>query len=263
MPASKLDKVEIMRAPYTLLWALLAFQAGYINTFGFLTSGRYVSHVTGLSTQIGHSLVSDEFIGVVQLLSFVIAFIAGAFVSGLFTSARQDQKKVPRFALSAALMPMILGVLLVLGVAGVFGPFGDETWMLRNYGLVLALMFASGLQNGCFSVLTQNQIRTTHMTGTSTDYGVELARLWMGGLPSDERRAVSEANRTRLILLVSFAVGALVAGAMSAHTGHLSLIIPLFTSIVSWTTMIKIQRKITYLTLKEMKSRATPQTSRV
>jgi uncharacterized membrane protein YoaK (UPF0700 family) len=43
----RLEKHEFVKSPYLLLWSLLGFQAGYINAFGFLACGRYVSHLTG------------------------------------------------------------------------------------------------------------------------------------------------------------------------------------------------------------------------
>jgi uncharacterized membrane protein YoaK (UPF0700 family) len=39
-----------------LLWLLSAFKAGFINSSGFLLSGKYVSHVTGFGTQVGMAM---------------------------------------------------------------------------------------------------------------------------------------------------------------------------------------------------------------
>ena len=46
------------------LWLLSAFKAGFINSAGFLISGKFVSHVTGFGTQVGIAMGhSDYFFG--------------------------------------------------------------------------------------------------------------------------------------------------------------------------------------------------------
>lgn len=240
-----LEREELVQPSYTWLWSLLGFQAGYINTFGLLACGKYVSHITGFGTQIGNALFLRDFEMAFQLLVFPLAFIFGAFFSSFFTSARIERSKRPLYSFIALLLPCVLSVLIFMGLRGVFGPFGDETILGRDFALLLGLAFVSGAQNGCFAVMTRGAIRTTHLTGLGTDFGTDLARLWFGKLEAEERRLTQMANRARLSILFAFAFGAVIAALSSHQFGYSALILPALTSLMVFFLILKVQRFLT------------------
>lgn len=228
----RLDREEFVEKRYIPIWAVLAFQAGFINAFGFLACGRYVSHVTGFGTQIGIALGQKNPWFGFELLGFPFFFILGAFFSGLLTAARIERGLRPRFDLVTLLLPTTILALTTLGIFGLFGPFEEQLVLARDFVLLFSLSFVCGMQNGCFATLTKGQIRTTHLTGISTDIGTDLARVWFGKLDPIERSITKKVNLSRIITLVCFASGSILSALVSEHIGYVALCVPALTSIV-------------------------------
>lgn len=227
----RLEREDFVQSPYITLWSLLGFQAGFINAFGFLACGRYVSHVTGVGTQIGIGLATNGVPFAIELLGFPIFFILGSFSGGLITSARIERGLKPRFDVVTAVIPALIAVLMVLGSLGLFGPFGEELLEVRDFILLYLLSYVCGLQNGCFAVLTKGQIRTTHLTGISTDIGTDLARIWFGKLGAKELELTQRVNFSRIATFLSFGLGSVLSVYFSQRWEYASLAFPLLSSI--------------------------------
>jgi len=235
----RLERESFLTYPLIALWSLLGFQAGFINSFGFLACGRFVSHVTGFGTQIGVALGGQNYALAVELIGFPLSFIFGSAVSGFWTSARLDRHLKPRYELVTALLPLGLLAAMLVGFHGDFGAFGQAD---AQIGLLLlfVLSFLCGMQNGCFATVTKGQIRTTHLTGISTDIGTDLARLFFGRLAGPERELVLRANISRCLTFTGFACGSILSVLASQHLEYLALAVPVFTSSIAYLTVMKI-----------------------
>jgi uncharacterized membrane protein YoaK (UPF0700 family) len=233
----RLEREEFVKSPYLLLWSLLGFQAGYVNAFGFLACGRYVSHLTGFGTQIGVALANNSLFFSLELLGFPFFFILGSFLSGFITAARIERGLKPRFDIAMASVPTLILLLWIVGFYGWFGAFGEELIRTRDFILLFLLSFVCGVQNGCFSVLTKGQIRTTHLTGISTDIGTDLARIWFGRLPSKELELTARVNFSRFATFISFSIGSVASVLASNKLLYHSLVVPLITSIIVFASV--------------------------
>lgn len=228
----RLERDDFFKAPILLLWILLGFQAGFINSFGFLACGRYVSHVTGFGTQIGMALGDNNFWLAVELLGFPLSFIFGAFFSGVFTTARFERGLIPRYDLMTIVLPVLIFLVGVLGWKGMFGEFGEPLLAAHDFVLLFSLSFACGLQNGCFATMTKGMIRTTHLTGISTDIGSDMARLFFGKQSKADRKFLLLLNGSRISTFVAFAVGSIFSVITTEHIHYTALVIPFFSSLV-------------------------------
>lgn len=227
----RLEREDFVKPRYMYLWALLAFQAGYLNAFGFLACGRYISHVTGVGTQLGVSIAESKFLLMLELMGFPAFFILGSFLSGVLTIAGIEQGSRPRYDIVTRLLPVLILALLLLGVAGSFGPFGEQLVLPRDVALLYLLSMICGMQNGCFATLTRGQIRTTHLTGISTDIGTDLSRLWFGKLQGKELELTRLTNLTRFKTVIAFSLGSIASVLVSQRMEYGSLIVPLLTSV--------------------------------
>lgn len=236
----RLEREDFVQTNYIFLWAMLGFQAGFINAFGFLACGRYVSHVTGFGTQIGSAIAMQNFWLAIELFGFPISFILGAFTSSFFTTARLEQRLVPRYGLVTALLPGIIFLLWALGFFNVFGPFGEMVLDGRHFILLFFLSFVCGMQNGCFATLTKGQIRTTHLTGISTDIGTDFARMWFGKLSPSEYELTRKTNISRIVTFSAFATGSIISVIVTQFAGYTALFIPLITAVITYLTIRKI-----------------------
>ncbi len=228
----RLQPQDIVKNRLIGLWSLLAFQAGFINSIGFLACQRYVSHVTGFGTQMGMIAGEGKYLLALEMLSAPAAFVFGAWFNGWLTVARQSRGLVPRYDWVTLLMPLGLATLLVAGEQGAFGRFGEPLLLARDFVFLSSLSFLCGMQNACFATLTKGQIRTTHLTGISTDFGTDLALTLSGNLPEAELSMARKRNFMRASTFLSFSVGALVSAIVDAHLEYWSLAIPTATALV-------------------------------
>ena len=65
-----------------------------------------------------------------------------------------------------------------------------------------------GLQNALVSVISGSVIRTTHLTGTFTDLGIELAQLF--SKENKDHSLMISRIKLRLVIIVFFMTGALI-----------------------------------------------------
>ncbi|MEN9723892.1 MAG: hypothetical protein RJB38_1878 [Pseudomonadota bacterium] len=240
----RLDREDFVKSRYVSLWSALGFQAGFLNAFGFLACGRYVSHVTGVGTQMGIALGEGRPWFALELLGFPLSFIFGSFLSSLVTSARIERGLRPHYERISLLLPITILALLVFGSSGYFGPFGEQLIQTRDFLLLFLLSMVCGMQNGCFATLTRGQIRTTHLTGISTDIGTDLARLWFGKLEGKEYRLTRRTNFSRIATFVAFACGSIVSVKLSQQLRYGALVVPLLTSLVSWFVVQLISHRL-------------------
>lgn len=243
----RISRPDLVRRPYLTLWSILAFQAGFINAFGFIACGRYVSHVTGFGTQIGVALAEHRVFQAFELLGFPLSFIFGAFVNGALTAARLERGLRPRFDRVTLILPAMIFAIWFLGRDGDFGAFSEPLLLPRDFMLLFALSFVCGMQNACFAVITHGQIRTTHLTGISTDIGTDTARLWFGQLKPEEYALTLRTNISRITTLLTFTSGSVVSIWISQRWEYDALLLPgtlaviVFVLVQLWTREIELK----------------------
>ncbi|MEZ4814279.1 MAG: YoaK family protein [Bdellovibrionota bacterium] len=240
----RLEREDFLRSRYIVLWALLGFQAGFINSFGFFACGRFVSHVTGMGTQVGLALGERNWLLSLELMLIPIFFILGSFLNGVFTSAKIDKNLKPNYDRIMLIMPIVLFLIVLLGAKGLLSDLSTSTVSQGSLFLAFLLSALCGLQNACFATLTKGQIRTTHLTGMSTDFGTDLARSFFGRLSPFEAKMLRRINFSRFATFVSFAFGAVISVSVSSHYFYLALAIPAIFSLAVYFAVSKITRQI-------------------
>ncbi len=230
-PLLRLERTDFVKTRFLALWSVLGFQAGYINAFGFLACGRYVSHVTGFGTQIGMALGNQNLLLAIEMLGFPLSFILGSFTNGFFTIARIEQGGRPQYKFILGLVLVLLLFCVGIGVSGIAGAFGEPLEYAHDFILPLTLSFVCGLQNACFATMTRGQIRTTHLTGIATDIGTDLSRVFFGKLESGEKLLTKRTNHTRLATFVAFAFGSIVSVLSTQKLDFFALLVPVVTSL--------------------------------
>jgi uncharacterized membrane protein YoaK (UPF0700 family) len=189
----------------------LAFVAGAINAGGFLAVRQYTSHVTGMVSSLADNLALGELALVVDAAVGVLAFLLGAMVCALLVNYARRRRMASEYAL-----PLMLEAALIL----LFGLMGARLatfeGLLLPFTIVL-LCFVMGLQNALVTKLSGGVVRTTHLTGTVTDLGIELGRLLYWNRDRDAPRFV-RADRDRIVVLAGL-LAAFLAGAITGAFG--------------------------------------------
>jgi len=193
-----------------LHWFMLSFSGGCINAGGFLATGKFVTHVTGFATLFGVSITNGEAIAAIGILSVPLFFLIGSFIAGLLIDRPLFQGKHPHFDWVMGLSALCLFLAAGGGEMLLFGKFSEVVGLKQNYFLLVLLCLASGLQNGAITSSSGRSVRTTHLTGLTTDLGLGLARTLTFDLKKNIFQKEARANYLRLGSILSFIIGSAV-----------------------------------------------------
>ena len=208
------------------LGIILAFVAGAVNAGGFVAVGRYTSHMTGIVSSIGNSLALHETSATLYAVGFILAFMGGAATCSFIVNHARQHHWHSEFA-SALMLEAIL--LLIFGLSA-SGFLPGLTFSL-NFTIAL-LCYLMGLQNAVISKISHSVIRTTHVTGISTDIGIELGRYLFRFLKGADIPVHYERIHILLSLLLSFLSGSIL-GALSFPTIGFATVIPLALLLIA------------------------------
>jgi uncharacterized membrane protein YoaK (UPF0700 family) len=204
----------------------LAMAAGTINVGGFLAFGRFVSHVTGFATLFGGESSSGRWVEAFELLSVPIFFLLGSMLSAYLIDRKRHQGHKPDLHWAMWIVTLNLGVASWLGAHDFFSAFGGGLDLTRDYLLLALLSLASGTMNGLITSASSGALRSTHLTGTTTDLGLGLVRVMFPN--NDSRRHLREvrANWLRVGTIAFFVTGSLLGGLFFRHKGYHGFFLP-------------------------------------
>jgi uncharacterized membrane protein YoaK (UPF0700 family) len=204
----------------TRLGVTLAFVAGAANAGGFLAVGQYTSHMTGVVSSIADSLVLGNITLALVGVAMLMAFLAGAMSTALLVNWG-----IRRALQSAYGLPLLLESVLLL-IFGVFGGAMNIAAHLFAPLTVLLLCFMMGLQNAVITKISRAEIRTTHVTGLLTDFGIELGKLLYINRTAQKTPVRANPDKLKLQgkLITGFLGGALVGATGFKHVGFVTTV---------------------------------------
>lgn len=184
------------------LASLLGVTAGFVNAAGFLAFSVLTTNVTGHAALFAERLAMQDWKTARVVALWMFLFLAGAFISSLVVSrvGRND-----RFSYA---LPIIIEI-LILNCIAFSGSIYDGSLIAKEI-YAGSLLFAMGMQNSLVSIVSGSVVRTTHLTGTFTDLGIELAQL-ISKRMHDAKSVLSRIS-LRMTIILFFLTGA-VSGA--------------------------------------------------
>jgi len=219
-----------------VLAMVLALAAGIVNAAGFFAVGTYTSHVTGNVSRIGDELAKGNREVAFGAFLLVLSFVLGAMSASLFA---EGAKRLGRARYATALVTEAALLTAFTLVSAAWDP--RPGWV--DLVLTGSLCFAMGMQNALVTRISGAVVRTTHLTGMSTDIGIELAHLvfWL----REEGRGKGVSGRLRLLFGVwrnpefgklvlhlsifsAFGTGAIVGPLLYLRHAHLTMLLPGF-----------------------------------
>ena len=147
------------------LGTLTAFTAGTINIASLLIFLSFTSNVTGHYAIFAAEISKGNWTQVTVVGAWIFLFFFGGFVANLSVINFNKSKYF------AHAFPLILEILCLLTV-GIYGQFFYQKTLGETEALVAFMLFATGLQNGLTASISNFSVKTTHLTGTTTDLGI-------------------------------------------------------------------------------------------
>lgn len=207
------------------IWLTMAFQAGAINTGGYLACHRFVSHVTGFGTLVGEETALGNFKNAFGMAAVPAFFIGGAMLSAFLVDRRIQTGRAPLYPVVMFLIQALCFSVTAAGNLGYFGEFG-AAFIGRDHLLLAALCLACGLLNATVTSAFGAIIRTTHLTGITTDLAIGLVRVVTHSHKIQPRTNEIRANWARLAIISAFILGSFVSALAYNHAQYWGFLIP-------------------------------------
>jgi len=186
------------------LGTLTAFTAGTINIASLLIFLSFTSNVTGHYAIFAAEISQGNWTQVAVVASWIFLFFFGGFVANL--SVINFNKKSKYFAHA---FPIILEILCLLSV-GIYGQFYYQKTLGETEALVALMLFATGLQNGLTASISNFSVKTTHLTGTTTDLGI-LASMFTQKKFRKNPELIARA-KLLMSIMAAYVLGAIFSG---------------------------------------------------
>lgn len=152
------------------LGRILAVIAGFINAGGFFIVQQYTSHMTGIASLAADNVALGNYYEAFLMLFYVGCFVGGATATTVITLTSKKYMLHSQYAISLVFEALILLFLLALNLSEA----GVHFLVVETIAMLCFLM---GLQNALITKISLASIRTTHITGMSTDLGMEIGRI--------------------------------------------------------------------------------------
>jgi len=251
----------------------LSWIGGYVNIVLLLSCGTFASHMTGNATRFGEVLVMRDWQQVAQFGLLLVSFWLGALSSAFMTEWAQRSGVRSKYVLPMAVEGVLLSVLawLVYWHTHAGAAIASSTLLIHSMANLAG--FAMGLQNATITEISGAVIRTTHLTGVITDFGLEGVRFLNWYLDRAQGRWWARSGRVlrisqrhptaqRLFLLFavfwSFIIGAAMGTFGYLHYPALALLLPVafigWIILMDWWKPIAGVRELDLLSDPELKA---------
>ena len=208
-------------------WYLLSFLSGNVNAGGLLAAGSFVTHLTGFATLFGLKAAVGAWGPALGILSVPAFFLMGAMASAYLVDYRFRKGLKPHYDWVMGAVSVCLLFVAIAGHLNMFGSFSGLLRLRQDYIFLVLLCLASGLQNAAITTASGASVRTTHLTGITTDLGIGLVRAWSSrsSIHPEHLREV-RANWLRIGTIVSFTCGSAVGAALFFRLNFLGFLLP-------------------------------------
>jgi uncharacterized membrane protein YoaK (UPF0700 family) len=213
-----------------LIWLILAFQGGAINVLGLMAGQHIVSHVTGIVTNFGLYLAQGNIRNAMYILVIPIFFLLGCMISGYLVDINIKLGKKPKYYLTFGIIFFLLLIIVTLNQFSFFDKTNDSFEGWRDIILISILCFVCGIQNATITTVSKSVIRTTHLTGITTDLGVGIVRLLHRKIIPDTDGSEIKINFIRLGIIISFSLGATSGGLIFNLYSYQAFFLPIIIS---------------------------------
>jgi uncharacterized membrane protein YoaK (UPF0700 family) len=193
----------------------LALVAGYVDAYGLLALGTYVSFMSGNTTQTGALAGQGRLAAALPSALAIVCFVGGSFAGTWLTQSGRRHARRLLFGVVSTLLAVVIG-LTQLGVS-------DAAAGIATLGL------AMGMVNTTLSRIGGEPVSLTFVTGDLNRIGSHLA-LAVKRAPLPDAGGPWDTHLRRVGVLASawtgFLVGAALSGAATPYLGEHALLPP-------------------------------------
>jgi uncharacterized membrane protein YoaK (UPF0700 family) len=153
------------------LGSLTAFAAGMVNIGSLMIFFAFSSNVTGHYAILASEIVKGNIYQVAVVFAWIFLFFFGSFTSNYIVIHTKKQ-----YTLIGHSIPLILEISCLL-IVGIYGQYFYQETLTETEALLCLMLFAMGLQNGLTASISNSKVKSTHLTGATTDLGMLMSML--------------------------------------------------------------------------------------
>ncbi len=200
---------------HIILGSLTSFTAGAVNVASFMLFFSFTSNVTGHYAVLAAEIVKGNFYQVGVVFTWIFLFFMGGFTSNLVLVHFMNRKRTHL----AHALPIMIEIICIASV-GIYGQLFYKETLTETEVLLSLLIFAMGIQNGFSASISNFAVKTTHLTGITTDLGILFAMFTQKQFR--ENRELR--GKARLLTFIStfYTAGAMTSAVAQVHLGFRS-----------------------------------------
>lgn len=195
---------------------VLSAAAGFVNAAGLVAFSVLTTNITGHAAALATDASLGDWEGVRLAAWCLFLFFAGALLSASYINFKGRNK---RFAYT---LPLLVEVAILVYVALYAHRY--DAGLAPRASFAGSLLFAMGMQNALVTMVSRSVVRTTHLTGMVTDFGIAVADALR------RRFRMGRMLRQRLLLHISiiffFCFGGMVGVFFFMELHYYSFLIP-------------------------------------
>lgn len=230
---------------------LTAFSAGMVNVISVIVFFAFTSNITGHYAIFAQEIAKGNWFQAAVVILWIMLFFFGSFTSNFVII--HGNKYIGRYLSHA--IPIILEIICLLVVGVYLQGYYTESLQETEF-LVGLLLFAMGLQNGLTASISNSAVKTTHLTGLTTDLAIALSMITKKHFRKDEK--VVEKIQLLSSIMFFYVLGGVITGVLyNTIQNYTFYIVCFFLTIIIFydyykLTILKYNHK-KFFTLKQDK----------
>ena len=226
------EKYTLTSPTVMILASLFAMNSGYLNGLGLYGIARAVSSsstptlavaaVTSAYTNMALQIARGDWKFITMIpFRLIVSYLMGSFVTGyLVASPPSSPYEIQTYPASAVLA---MGTMALFLVSSMLSSSGHDV----SLSIFYLLTFVNGLQNALTSIYSNNQIRSAHYSGMTSDTGTFLGQYLHRRITSGEPKndLLPKVYRNS-ILSASFVIGGILSYWVSQYSASGQVVLP-------------------------------------
>jgi uncharacterized membrane protein YoaK (UPF0700 family) len=203
---------------------MYACTAGMVNVSSLVLFFSFTSNVTGHYAILANEIANGNLFKIMIAFLWVLLYFAGSFFSNFLIRSGSSNNTYLTHA-----VPVFVEIICLISV-GLYGHYIYAETLIETELLVATLLFAMGLQNGLTASIASFSLKTTHLTGLTTDLAIHLSMLYKKNVRN------KESIRSKIKLMLAIAVGYLIGGVIAGkiiHFAHFMVFIYISIAMVA------------------------------
>ncbi|UII26227.1 DUF1275 domain-containing protein [Fulvivirga maritima] len=186
------------------LGVLTAYCAGMVNVISVIIFFAFTSNVTGHYAVLAEELSKGNWYQAGVVAVWIMLFCFGGFISNLIIINLGRRNSYLTHGI-----PILLEMVCLI-ITGSYIQFYYHETLVETEFLVGLMLFAMGLQNGLTASISNSAVKTTHLTGLTTDLGMLLSMFTQRRFR--KKKQLVEKAKIQVSIMLAYVTGGVAAG---------------------------------------------------